>query len=156
MISIRQDDPARPEITALLEAHLDYAVEHTLPENIFALDVDALKTKDITFWAAWNGESVIGCGALKELNPRHGEIKSMHTAASFRGTGVASQILQYVIKEAKCRSYERLSLETGSNDGFAPARALYRHHGFVECAAFAGYPDAPTSTFMTLELARTA
>ena len=123
IFAIRTDDPARPEITALHEAHLAHAAEHTLPENIFALDVGALKAANITFWVAWLGDIVIGCAALKELSPIHGEIKSMHTAAAFRGRGIAGRVLDHIVDEARRRAYRRLSLETGSNAGFASARA---------------------------------
>lgn len=151
-ISIREDDPGGTEVAALLRAHLEMAAQHSPPESCHALDLDGLRGPDVTFWTAWDGPALLGCGALKALDPRHGEIKSMHTAAAHRGRGVGAHILTHIIAEARRRGYARLSLETGSMAAFAAARALYARYGFAECAPFTGYREDPYSVFMTLDL----
>ena len=149
---IREDDLRGPEIAALLGAHLAGARRHSPPESVHALDLDALRAPDITFWTLWDGSDLLGCGALKELDPLHGEIKSMHTAEAHRRRGVAARILTHIIDEARRRRYRRLSLETGSPAAFAPARALYARFGFVACGPFADYREDPYSVFMTRDL----
>jgi putative acetyltransferase len=149
---IRRDDLTGPEIAELLRQHLATMALHSPPERIHALDLAALRVPEITFWTVWEGADLLGCGALKELDPRHGEIKSMHTAARFRRRGVAAAMVRHILEEARRRAYRRLSLETGSMNGFAPARALYAGFGFVPCGPFAGYVLDPNSAFMTLEL----
>ena len=151
-MQIRIDDPRSPEIAALLRVHLEHAQSASPRESMHALDVEALQSPDITFWTAWNGATLLGCGALRELDPSHGEIKSMHTVAQFRGRGVARTLLAHIVEEAWSRSYKRLSLETGSMDAFAPARALYSRFGFVVCPPFGDYGLDPNSVFMTLDL----
>ncbi len=151
---IREDDLRGPEVTELLRAHLDHTGSHSPAESMHALDLEALRVPEITFWTAWEGANLLGCGALKELDRRHGEIKSMHTAQAHRGKGVASGILGHILDEARGRTYERLSLETGSMDAFAPARALYAGFGFALCGPFAPYRKDPYSVFMTLGLVR--
>jgi putative acetyltransferase len=125
---------------------------HSPPESVHALDIDALCSPEITFWAAWEERELLGCGALLELDSRHGEIKSMRTATAHLRKGVASRILEHIIKEAERRSYTRLSLETGSMEAFAPARTLYTSFGFVFCEPFADYVPDPYSVFMTRAL----
>jgi len=117
-----------------------------------ALDMDGLRQPEITFWSVWEGEELVGCGALKELDTQHAEIKSMRTASAHLRKGVASRLLQHIIEEAKRRHYRRLSLETGSMDSFEPARRLYAKFGFKHCEAFANYVEDPNSVFMTKEL----
>lgn len=151
-MDIREDDLRGPEIAALLSAHLDFAAGQTPPEYAHALDLDALRTPDITFWTAWDGAVLLGCGALKELDARLGEIKSMHTAAAHRGRGVGAAILDRIVDVARQRAYRRLVLETGTNAAFAPARALYAGRGFVNCAPFAEYAASPHNTFMGLDM----
>jgi putative acetyltransferase len=148
-MEIRRDDLRGPEIAELLGAHLENSRRWSPPQSIHALDLDALRSPAVTFWSAWEGASLLGCGALKELDPRHGEVKSMHTAVAHRGRGVAAALLQHIIDEARARSYHRLSLETGSMQGFAPARRLYSRHGFAFCAPFGAYTPDPNSVFMT-------
>jgi len=150
---IREDDLSGSQVAELLRAHLDHTGSHSPVESMHALDLQALRVPEITFWTAWEGASLLGCGALKELDKRHGEIKSMHTAQAHRGKGVASRILGHILDEARRRPYERLSLETGSMEKFAPARALYAGFGFALCGPFAPYRKDPYSVFMTLELA---
>ena len=151
-VHIRIDDLRGPEIAALLAAHVAFCRASSLPESTHVLDLDALRAPGITFWSAWDGTRLMGCAALKELDPSHGEIKSMHTAARHRGRGVALGLLEHLVEEARSRGYRRLSLETGSMEAFAPARAFYARYGFVVCAPFAGYRLDPNSVFMTLEL----
>jgi putative acetyltransferase len=117
-----------------------------------ALNLDELRKPDITFWSVWQGQTIVGCGALKELDDRHGEIKSMRTAAAHVRKGVASRILEHIISEAKRRGYRRLSLETGALPYFKPAQSLYRKFGFTNCAPFADYAEDPNSVFMAREL----
>jgi putative acetyltransferase len=140
------------EVHALLQTHLDTMAIHSPPESRHALDLSGLRVPAVTFWSVWEGDALIGCGALKELSPTHGEIKSMHIAAAHRGKGVAGRIVEHAIATARARGYMRLSLETGSPDGFAPARALYARFGFIECGPFGDYREDPYSVFMTLEL----
>jgi putative acetyltransferase len=147
------DDLSGPEIAALLEAHLQLMRDTSPPESVHALDLDGLRAPEVTFWTVWDGPALLGCGALKELAPGHGEIKSMHTAQAARGRGVARAMLAHILGEARRRGYRRLSLETGSMGAFAPARALYAGFGFHDCPPFGDYVLDPNSVFMTLELA---
>jgi putative acetyltransferase len=122
------------------------------PESIHALDLDELRKPEITFWTAWSGNALLGCGALKELDSLHGEIKSMRTAFAHRRKGIARAILTHIIEEARKRSYARLSLETGSMQAFEPAQRLYASFGFTYCPPFAEYIEDPNSVFMTRTL----
>ena len=151
-MQIRVDDLGGPEIAELLAAHVAFCRASSAPESTHVLDLDALRSPEVTFWSAWDGAALLGCAAVKELDPSHGEIKSMHTAAQHRGRGVALRLLEHVVDEARSRGYRRLSLETGSMEAFAPARALYERYGFMVCAPFAGYRLDPNSVFMTLDL----
>ena len=149
---IRIDDLRGSQIIDLLHEHLRCLSLVSPPESFHALDIDALRKPDITFWSIWNGSNLAGCGALKELGDRHGEIKSMRTATAWLRKGVASKMLQHIIEEAKCRGYHRLSLETGSMEYFEPARRLCARFGFKTCGPFASYIEDPNSRFMTREL----
>lgn len=149
---IRVDDLAGPEIRALLEEHLRSMHEISPPESVHALDLGALRRPEITFWTAWSYGTLVGCGALKELDPGHGEVKSMRTAMSHRRSGVGRAMLEHIVAEARSRAYARLSLETGSMDAFLPARRLYESFGFGYCAPFADYTEDPHSVFMTRAL----
>ena len=122
------------------------------PESRHALNLDGLRKPDITFWTIWNGATLAGCGALKELTPHHGEIKSMRTASAYLRQGIASRMLTHILNEATSRSYHRLSLETGAFPYFEPARKLYASFGFSPCEPFATYKLDPNSVFMTKEL----
>jgi putative acetyltransferase len=148
-VDIRIDDLRGPEIRALLEDHLAEMHRHSPPESVHALDVDALRKPAVTFWAAWSGLDLAGCGALKELEPTHGEVKSMRTAPAFRRQGVGKAMLTHIIREAEARSYHRLSLETGSMEAFLPARELYESFGFSYCPPFGDYALDPNSVFLT-------
>ena len=149
---IRVDDLTGPEIRALLEEHLRNMYELSPPESVHALDLAALRRPEITFWTAWSEGALVGCGALKELDPAHGEVKSMRTASAHRRRGVGRAMLEHIIAQARGRSYRRLSLETGSMAAFLPARRLYESFGFTYCAPFADYTDDPNSAFMTRTL----
>lgn len=152
---IEVDDLTHPQVIALLEEHLANMYELSPPESVHALDLGKLRQPEITFWSAWEGDALIGCGALKELSPTHGEIKSMRTPQAIRRRGAGRAVLAHIIDVAKQRGYDRLSLETGSQPGFAPALALYTSFGFTGCGPFAGYREDPHSFFMTLPLDRT-
>jgi len=152
-VLIRVDDLTGPEIRALLEEHLRNMYELSPPESVHALDLAALRRPEITFWTAWADGALLGCGALKELDPAHGEVKSMRTASAHRREGVGRAMLEHIIAEARARNYVRLSLETGSMAAFLPARRLYESYGFTYCAPFADYTDDPNSAFMTRTLA---
>jgi putative acetyltransferase len=151
-MEIRRDDLRGPEIKALLEEHLRNMYELSPPESVHALDLEKLRRPEITFWTAWKGRELLGCGALKELDPAHGEVKSMRTAKPYLRKGVAAAMLEHIVGEARKRNYRRLSLETGAPDAFLPARRLYERFGFGYCAPFAEYTEDPYSVFMTLEL----
>ena len=142
---IRLDDLTGPEIRALLEAHLRNMRSISPPESVHALDLDALRRPEISFWTVWSGPELMGCGALKELDPRHGEIKSMRTAGAHRRKGVAQAVLQHILDVAAARGYRRLSLETGAQDAFEPARRLYARFGFSFCPPFGSYAEDPNS-----------
>ncbi len=150
---IKIDKLRGPEIFSLLQEHLQSMALHSPPESVHALDLDALRQPDISFWTAWDtagdGAALLGCGALKELDAQHGEIKSMRTASQHLRKGVALALLQHILDEAGRRSYRRLSLETGSMAAFEPARLLYAKMGFVDSAPFADYDIDPYSVFMT-------
>jgi putative acetyltransferase len=151
-MQIRSDDLTGPEIRALLEEHVRNMREISPPESVHALDLAALRRPGITFWTAWSNATLLGCGALKELDPGHGEIKSMPTAAAQRRNGVGRAMLLHIVEEARLRHYARLSLETGSMAAFAPARMLYASFGFDYCGPFADYLEDPNSVFMTRSL----
>jgi putative acetyltransferase len=141
-----------PRVIELLHVHLLRARAETAPGSAHALDLSGLRSPDVTFWCAWEGDSLAGVGALKRLSADHGEVKSMHTAESMRRKGVGAAILRHIVAWAQDRGMSRLSLETGSWPYFAPARALYARHGFVECPPFGDYRQDPNSVFMTLVL----
>lgn len=151
-MKIIRDELTGAKIAALLHEHLANMAEISPPESIHALNLEDLRKPDISFWSAWDGEELLGCGALKELDALHGEIKSMRTAMPHRRKGVAAMLLQQILAEAQLRRYQRLSLETGSMPAFVPAHQLYVRFGFVECGPFADYIADPYSIFMTKEL----
>ena len=141
-----------PEITGLLQEHLDEMRRLSPPESVHALDLEKLRAPEITFWSAWTDSALVGCVALKQLAPDHGEIKSMRTARAHQGQGVATALMKHLLAEAERRGYRRLSLETGSMAAFAPARTLYSRFGFEYCGPFARYVEDPNSVFMTRSL----
>jgi putative acetyltransferase len=149
---IAPGDLSDPRVLRLLGDHLADMYATSPPESVHALDVTALQHPDVTFWALAEGDQLLGCVALKQLDARHGELKSMRTDAAARGRGLGRLLLQHVVAEARARGYLRLSLETGTEDFFRPARALYRSHGFVETGPFGSYTLDPNSVYLTLEL----
>lgn len=151
-IQIREDNLTGAEITRFLQDHLDYMYSITPPQSVHAFDIERLRAPGVTFWSAWAARELLGCGALKELDPRSGEIKSMRTAPEYRGRGVGSRILQHIIAVAERRAYECLYLETGAMPEFAPARALYLRHGFAYRGPFPPYVEDPNSVFMVKRL----
>ncbi|ALM54804.1 hypothetical protein AR456_18070 [Halomonas huangheensis] len=155
-MQIIEDDLSSAEMIALIRTHLTNLQElapDSPPQSRHALSLDDLRRRDVTLWGAWHGPTLAGCVALKVLSARHGEIKSMRTATGFERQGIASLMLEHLICVAKERGLYRLSLETGSQPGFAPARAFYQRHGFKECQPFAEYVEDPNSVYMSLELA---
>jgi putative acetyltransferase len=149
---IRPGDFEDDRVKALLAHHLERMHATSPPGHSFALDWSGLQKPEISFYAMWEGEELLGFGALKELGPRAGEIKSMRTADSHLRRGVAAAILDHLIAEARRRGYTRLSLETGSGPAFEPALSLYLRHGFTEGLVFADYEKSPFNQFLHLEL----
>lgn len=151
-MEIRIDHLSNPAVVGLLQEHLRDMAMHSPPESVHALDLEALRKPEMTFWTVWQNSQLLGCGALKELDPHHGEIKSMRTAAGHLRKGVAAFLMQHILDEAQRRCYRRLSLETGSMAAFLPAREMYGRFGFELCLPFADYVEDPYSVFMTKEL----
>lgn len=145
-------DPADPEFRTLLEQHLAFAATQSPRESIHALDIDGLKIPGLWFFGAWIGEQAVGCGALRELAPDHGELKSMHTLRERRGQGIGAHMVAHLLAVARKRGFRRVSLETGTTGGFAPARALYQRFGFRECPPFGQYGPDPFSVCLSLDL----
>ncbi len=150
---IEIDDLTRPEVLALLDEHLASMYELSPPESVHALDVCKLRVPEVTFWTAWDDGVLMGCGALKELTPGHGEVKSMRTPKARRGRGAGRALLEHIIRIARDRNYLVLSLETGSQEAFVPAQKLYESFGFTRCGPFGSYVEDPNSVFMSLRLA---
>lgn len=151
MLDIRQDDPTAPHVAGLLTHHLQ-ELQSVMGDHAFALDASGLSAPTVTFWTAWHGEDLAGFGALKELEPDHGEVKSMRVAPAARGKGVGRAILEHIVAEAQKRGYHRLSLETGTATLHVPAIALYRSAGFTSCDAFADYEPSPHNQFFQRNL----
>ncbi len=151
-MEIKIDDLAGAEIREFLEEHISEMQSVSPPESKHALDLEGLRKPEITFWTVWEHSCLIGCGAMRELDASHGEIKSMRISVPYRGKGVASTLLQHILNEAKLRGYRRISLETGSMTFFESARQLYAKHGFENCPPFATYRADPNSVFMTRKL----
>ncbi len=154
MLRISPGDLSNPRVIDLLRVHLASARAETAPGSAHALDLTGLRSPDINVWAIWSDDTLLGIGALKRLSPDHGEVKSMHTAASGRRRGAGRAMLRHIVAAARAGGLTRLSLETGSWDYFQPARALYGSHGFEDCPPFADYAPDPNSVFMTLDLRR--
>lgn len=149
VLAIRRDSPLTPEVLVLLQRHLDLMWASSPPESVHALDPSELATPDVAFFTLREGEAVLGMGAIKRIDGTHAEIKSMHIVAEARGRGLARVLLDHLLEQARLAGYGRLSLETGVEDVFAPARKLYLTAGFVTCPPFEGYSDDPNSVFMT-------
>lgn len=150
---IKPDDPTAPDVRQLLEVHLTFSSEHSPPEDVHALDIDGLLEPSISFFSYRVEGELLGFGALKHIDDGHAELKSMHTAVAARGRGVGRAMVDHLVAIARQRGYRRVSLETGTMEAFAPARAMYARAGFVLCPPFNGYWDSPYSVCMTLALA---
>lgn len=149
---IRTGGLDHPAVAALLNAHLAGMAAHSPAESIHALTLDGLRSAHIRFFTVWSGDELAGCGALKQINAHHGELKSMRTHERFLRRGVARQLLSHLIEQARAAGLLRLSLETGSSPAFMPAINLYRAFGFEPCGPFAQYQPDPFSRFMSLSL----
>jgi len=149
---IREDDLSGGEVAELLHLHLAEMHQWSPPESVHAMPIERLRAPDVTFYSAWEGARLAACGALKQLDPAHGELKSMRAHPDFRGKGAGKAILAHLLGEARARGYTRVSLETGRPEPFLAARQLYESHGFAECPPFGDYRDDPFSICMTLEL----
>lgn len=151
-MQIEPDDPFAPDVLLLLDEHLADMRATSPPESVHALEPSALTGDGMWFFTARDDAVLLGCGALKRLGTGEGEIKSMRTTAAARGRGVGSAMLSRVIHEARDRGFTALRLETGVEDYFAPARAMYTKFGFVPCGPFDKYTDDPNSVYMVLKL----
>jgi putative acetyltransferase len=150
-VKIVVDDLSGPEIAAFLDEHVQQMREITPLESKHALDLDGLRTPEITFWTVWDEDdgNLVGCGAIKRLDADHAELKSMRTAVARKRSGIASALLDHIISEARRMGFTRLSLETGSAEFFQPARSLYQNFGFTPCQPFADYRLDPHSVYLT-------
>ena len=149
---IEIDDVSRPEVIGLLEEHLRNMQELSPPDQVCAFDAGKLRMPGITFWTAWEDATLLGCAALKELSPTHGEVKSMRTPARLRRHGAGRALLEHILEVSRERGYDELFLETGRHPAFAPAQTLYRSVGFSECGPFGSYKENGNSVFMSLQL----
>ena len=153
---ILQDDLLDPRVAEFLGEHLQDMRRVSPPESVHALDLEGLRRPEVTFWTLWqmagDERSLAGTGALKRLAPHHAEIKSMRVRTDLRGQGLAAHLLTHLMSQARQAGLHRLSLETGSQPFFAPARALYQRHGFVACPPFGDYHDDPASCFFTCSI----
>lgn len=150
--TIIEDNLSGAEVQALVAFHLAEMHKNSPACSVHALALDKLREPGVTFWSAWIGADLAAIGAMKQLDPTHGELKSMRAAPAFLRQGLGEVMLRHLIAQGSARGYRRLSLETGSGTPFEPAIGLYRKHGFAECGPFAGYTLDPFSTFMTLAL----
>ncbi|WIN00278.1 GNAT family N-acetyltransferase [Actinoplanes oblitus] len=151
-LRIEPDDLSRPEVQQLIADHLSDMHATSPAESVHALDHAGLRAPGVSFWTVWAAAELLGCGALKQLSPSAGEIKAMRTRPQARGRGVAAHLLAFLLDECRRRGYRTVSLETGSQEFFAPARRLYARHGFVTCPPFADYSPDPNSVYLTLPL----
>ncbi len=152
IMQIQLDDLSSSAVKQLLEQHHQDMLATSPPESVHTLDLTSLMQADVKFWTLWQGGRLAACGAIKLLTSQHGEIKSMRTHEDFRGRGIASILLDYMLSQASELGLSQLSLETGSMAFFKPARALYEKHGFEYCDPFADYELDPHSAFMTRQL----
>lgn len=146
------DDLSGPQIVEFLDAHVQEMRSVTPLESKHALDLDSLRSPEVTFWSVMDGDTLVGCGAIKKLDAVHAELKSMRAAPARKRSGIASRLLDHIITEAQRMGFTQLSLETGADEFFLPARKLYEKFGFEYCEPFAGYRPDPNSAFMTRKL----
>lgn len=130
-----------PLIVDLLRDHVAEARANSPPGTAFVLDMSSLRDPAVSFWSVWDGAALAGMGALKLIELGHAEIKSMRVAPAHLRRGIGAAIVAHLLAEARARGLTRVSLETGSTDAFAAARAMYERAGFAPCGAFAGYPE---------------
>ena len=152
VLTIVPDDPRSPAASELLAFHLSEMARWSPPEQVHALPAEGLSAPDVTFYTGWRGDTLAGCGALRELTPDQGELKSMRVAPAYLRTGVGEAILLHLLGEARARGYRRVSLETGRPKPFLAAQRLYAKHGFAECPPFGDYAATDFSLCMTREL----
>lgn len=145
---VRIDDLSGPDVAALIAEHLAGMTGASPPGTVHALAVEGLRRPEVTFWSVWKGDQLCGCGALKALNSRSGEIKSMRTRTAFLRQGVGQAVLEEIIRTARERGYASLFLETGTGESFAAAHSLYLRYGFEWCAPFADYEATDFNVFM--------
>jgi putative acetyltransferase len=151
-LRIIEDDLSGPQIAALLRLHLDEMQGWSPPESVHAMSIERLRAADVTFYSAWYEDALAGCGAIRQIDAHHGELKSMRAHPDYRGKGVGRAILDHLLAEARARGYRRVSLETGRPEPFFPARRLYEANGFIECPPFADYVADDFSICMTRTL----
>lgn len=151
-MELREGRLDHPAVIALLHAHFASMLTHSPAGMTHFLDLSALAAPEITFLTAWDGDDLLGCGALKALGGGHGELKSMRTAEAALRRGVARAILAALIERAGAAGMTRVSLETGSGEPFAAAEALYGSEGFAPCPPFGDYAETPFNRFMTRPL----
>jgi len=147
---IKEGDFENPLVIELLNIHLSGMYENSPLESVFALDYSALQSPDISFWTAWEKDTLLGCGALKEVSQVQCEIKSMRTHPNHLRKGVATKLLEHILKFAKSQGYQRISLETGSGESFEPAIALYKRYGFINGDSFGLYEKSEFNQFLHL------
>ena len=152
VIEIREDDLSGIQTRDLLRLHLEGMHASSPPGSVFALDMSGLRVREVTVWTAWAGEAIAGICALKDLGDGTGEVKSMRTHPEFVRRGVASALLEHIVRVARSRGMVRLSIETGSGPAFEPALALYRRRGFIDGEAFAQYQRSSFNQFLHLSL----
>ncbi|QHJ71321.1 GNAT family N-acetyltransferase [Planococcus halotolerans] len=151
-MEIKVDNLTNSAVKQLLGEHINSMSQQSPPESKYALDLEGLKKPDITFWSAWENHELLGFGALHEIDPQHGELKSLKTSPVHLKKGVAAKMVDHIIKEATSRGYNRISLETGPTEIFGPAINLYKKFGFEYCEPFASYKRSDFNIFMTLKL----
>lgn len=149
MTEIREGGLDEPQVVALLETHFAGMLANSPKESTHFLDLSGLAAPDVTFWTVWDGEDLLGCGALRQLDSEHGEIKSMRTASEHLRRGTGAKLVGHILGTARSRGYRRVSLETGSGEAFDAAHALYRQFGFTECGPFGDYREDPFSRFLS-------
>jgi len=147
-----EDDLDGTEVAALLRLHLDEMHRWSPADKVHAMPIERLRAADVTFYSAWDGETLAAVGAIKHLDAARGELKSMRAAPDYRGHGAGKAILLHLLAVAGQRGYAWLGLETGVPDEFLPARRLYESHGFAKCAAFADYVSDEWSMCMSRTL----
>ena len=152
LVEIGVDDPNAEDVRELLRRHVEFARDNTPPEDVHALEVNQLVDPGVTFYSYRRDGELLAVGALKQLDGRHAELKSMHTAAEARRSGVGLAMVEHLIGVARDHGFRRVSLETGSTQAFAAARSLYAQAGFTPCGPFGDYPPDRSNTFMTLAL----